>query len=73
MEIVVVVVVVVVVVMIVVYVIVVVLISMVVVFVIIIIMSWMREGWTANLHLRGTSRVGPLSTTAKNIHSFLLA
>ena len=40
--------------------------------IIIIMMRWMREGWTATLHLRGTSRVGPLSTTAKTIHSFLL-
>ena len=40
--------------------------------IIIIITRWMREGWTATLHLRGTSRVGPLSTTAKTIHSFLL-
>ena len=40
--------------------------------IIIIITRWMREGWTATLHLRGTSRVKPLSTTAKTIHSFLL-
>ena len=48
---------------------VVVVVAIIVVIAITMLARWKLEGWAATLHLRGTARVGWLSSTAKTTHS----